>query len=253
MYRKRCFLIRRVNCSHLQPFVPPWVENMMTQRPPKKSGSSTDMIFYIVGKRRLQNELIASYLTKQTGNECFLLESIHQVSSCDLDRDSCRDLVFWDCQEKDSKKLLAELRGYARDEKSATRIIFFNVPAYFELNKKFLLKGVHAFFYEHDSLDIFLKGVRTVLDGKLWFSREMMTRYIFDNTGDLESPENTVGNLTERQTEILAMIAVGSTNDEIADSLCISPHTVKTHLYKIFKKINVPNRVQASLWAAKNL
>ncbi len=218
-----------------------------------KSNSSTDITFYIVGKRRLQNELLASYLTKQTGNECFLLESIHQLSSCDLDRNGCRNFVFWDCQKKDSKKLLAELRRYAKDENSTTRIIFFNVPAYFELNKKFILKGVHAFFYEQDSLDIFLKGVRTILDGKLWFSREMMTKYIFDNSSNDAPSKDTVGDLTERQTEILAMIAVGSTNEEIADKLCISPHTVKSHLYKIFKKINVPNRVQASLWAAKNL
>jgi len=59
--------------------------------------------------------------------------------------------------------------------------------------------------------------------------------------------------LTPRQIEIIAMIAVGATNDEIADKLCISPHTVKTHLYRIFKKINVPNRIQAALWAAKHL
>jgi len=49
------------------------------------------------------------------------------------------------------------------------------------------------------------------------------------------------------------MVAVGATNDEISDKLCISPHTVKAHLYRIFRKINVPNRVQASLWAAQNL
>lgn len=220
---------------------------------PDKSNSSTDMTFYIVGKRRLQNELLASYLTKQTGKRCFLLESIHQLSSCDLDSVTSRGLVFWDCHEKNSKKLLADLRSYAKIENSSTRIVLFNVPAYFELNKKFILKGVHAFFYEHDSLDIFLKGVRTVLDGKPWFSREIMAKYIFDHSGSDTSPKDTGGNLTDRQTEILAMIAVGSTNEEIADKLCISPHTVKTHLYKIFKKINVPNRVQASLWAAKNL
>ena len=220
---------------------------------PNKPNSSGDLTFYIVGKRRLQNELIASYLTKQTGNECFLLDSIHQLSSCDLDPKSCRGLVFWDCHENDSKKLLAELRSYARTENSATRIVFFNVPAYFELDKKFILKGVHAFFYEHDSLNIFLKGVQSVLAGKLWFSREIMSKYIFEHSGSEPPSKNTGGNLTERQTEILAMIAVGSTNEEIADKLCISPHTVKTHLYKIFKKINVPNRVQASLWAAKNL
>ncbi len=59
--------------------------------------------------------------------------------------------------------------------------------------------------------------------------------------------------LTPRQVEILALVAVGATNEQIADKLCISPQTVKSHLYNIFKKINAPNRVQAALWAAKHL
>jgi DNA-binding CsgD family transcriptional regulator len=49
------------------------------------------------------------------------------------------------------------------------------------------------------------------------------------------------------------MVVSGATNEEIAARICISPHTVKTHIYNIFKKIKVPNRLQAALWAAKNL
>jgi DNA-binding CsgD family transcriptional regulator len=49
------------------------------------------------------------------------------------------------------------------------------------------------------------------------------------------------------------MISVGAKNEEIADKLFISPNTVKTHIYNIFKKIDVPNRLQAALWAAKHL
>lgn len=59
--------------------------------------------------------------------------------------------------------------------------------------------------------------------------------------------------LTLREREILLLIAGGATNQVIAESLCISPFTVKTHIYKIFKKIRASNRVQAALWAAKNL
>ena len=110
-----------------------------------------------------------------------------------------------------------------------------------------------VFFMHHDSLDIFLKGVQAVMDGKLWLSRDLMTQCIFEDSDSDMPSKNIPGKLTKRQTEIIALIAVGATNHEIADKLCISPHTVKTHLYKIFKEINVPNRIQASLWAAKNL
>lgn len=75
----------------------------------------------------------------------------------------------------------------------------------------------------------------------------------FEGTGKDKSLNKGSDDLTERQIEILALIAVRATNEDIADRLCISHHTVKPHLYKIFKKINVPNRVRAALWAAKNL
>jgi LuxR family transcriptional regulator of csgAB operon len=59
--------------------------------------------------------------------------------------------------------------------------------------------------------------------------------------------------LTRREVEILALLGIGSSNDEIAEKLYISSNTVKTHLYRVFRKIKVPNRFQAALWAARNL
>jgi DNA-binding CsgD family transcriptional regulator len=59
--------------------------------------------------------------------------------------------------------------------------------------------------------------------------------------------------LTQREREILSIVVGGATNEEIANKLYISPHTVKTHIYNIFKKINVPNRLQAALWVSRNL
>jgi len=215
----------------------------------KNIPSSKSMPFYIVGHRRLENELMASYLERQTGGECFVIENINHIPK-NNDRPK---LVFWNCYKKDLKNLLAELRAYNIHKQSANHIVLFNVPTDLKFEKKFVLEGIHGFFYEHNPLDVFLKGVRAVIDGKLWLSRDMMTKCIFEGANDNRSLTSDIKDLTERETEILALVAVGSTNEEIADRLCISPNTVKSHLYKIFKKINVPNRVQASLWAAKNL
>ena len=60
-------------------------------------------------------------------------------------------------------------------------------------------------------------------------------------------------NLTAQQTKILAYIAVGTTDEEIAEKLRISPHVIQTDIDNILAKIKAPNRFQAALWAAKNL
>lgn len=62
-----------------------------------------------------------------------------------------------------------------------------------------------------------------------------------------------ISNLTVREKEILKHLRQGMSNNELADKLFISEHTVKSHLYKIFKKIKVKNRNNAITWAYKYL
>ena len=55
--------------------------------------------------------------------------------------------------------------------------------------------------------------------------------------------------LTPKEKEVLALVAKGASNQEIADKLCVQDVTVKTHLNSIFKKLKVSNRTQAVLLA----
>lgn len=59
----------------------------------------------------------------------------------------------------------------------------------------------------------------------------------------------SIGTLTRKEQEVLQLLAKGLTNTEIADKLCVSIVTVKTHLNNIFKKLKVENRTQAVLLA----
>jgi len=176
----------------------------------------TGKAFYIVGPRRMQNELIASHLERKTGNVCHVLEDINRIPKNNPKNPICSNVVFWDCHKKDPKSLMAELRSYNIQTQSENRIVLFNVPPDLEFKKKFVLKGIHGFFYENDTLDIFLKGVQAILDGKLWLSREMMAKCIFEDHGKDKSSKSSGNDLTQRQIQILAQVAVGTTNDEIA-------------------------------------
>ena len=59
----------------------------------------------------------------------------------------------------------------------------------------------------------------------------------------------TIDVLTPKEKEVLALVAKGASNQEIADKLCVRDVTVKTHLNSVFKKLKVTNRTQAVLLA----
>jgi DNA-binding NarL/FixJ family response regulator len=59
--------------------------------------------------------------------------------------------------------------------------------------------------------------------------------------------------LNEDQIKILALLAVGKAEEEIAELLCLSTRTVRMETNHILKKINAPNLLQAVLWAALRL
>ena len=148
---------------------------------------------------------------------------------------------------------MAELRPFLGQKQADNHIALFNVSRDSGIEKRCIAEGVRGFFYAEDHLEILVKGVQAVLNGDWWLSREVMIKCILEGTDDDSYGSRGNEVLTSRQIQILAQVAVGASNDEIAERLSISSHTVKTHLYNIFKKIRVTNRLQAALWAAKHL
>ena len=219
----------------------------------KSSDASPGNVVYIVGPRRLQNEAIASCLEREIGDQCFVLGDIDHIPPDDLKDSDLHRLVLLDCQGKDKKRLLAELKPYLSQRGFANHVALFNVSRGQGIEQSCVPEGIRGFFYEEDQLEIFLKGVKAVREGDWWIPREVMIKCIIEGTDEDAPSKRGSEILTHRQTEILAQVAVGASNDDIAENLNVSPHTVKTHLYNIFKKIKVTNRLQAALWAAKHL
>ncbi len=87
--------------------------------------------------------------------------------------------------------------------------------------------------------------VITVLGGGLWLPRQGLESVLCQ----YRQPSNAHGNwkvdLTRREKQILDRITAGESNKEIADDLFLAVSTVKTHIYKLYKKLDVSNRNQA--------
>ena len=202
----------------------------------------------------LINQLISYYVEREVGARCLTYEDIHQLP--DFANDGSEEqpkLVLVDCSGKDPQEILEEIEHYGEQGLSRAHFVLLYVDRGLNFEEKLVWKGIRGFFYEEESLEQLLKGVRGILKGEMWFSRKIFMRCIQEGKGQKRLSGSGSSNLTPREVEILTLVATMATNDEIADKLCISPHTVRTHLYNIFQKIEVPNRYQAALWAAKNL
>lgn len=109
--------------------------------------------------------------------------------------------------------------------------------------------GVAGYVLKHDSSDMLVEGVRAVARGEEWLSPRVADVLMKAMRNYDERP---AAKLTDREVEVLSLMAQGYRNDEIADALVITTSTVKNHVRRIFRKLGVETRVDAVLYAIEH-
>ncbi|MBN2809291.1 MAG: response regulator transcription factor [Deltaproteobacteria bacterium] len=215
------------------------------------SGDVGDWLIYIVGSGSIQNELLAGFLEKETGVTCRVEKGDGLFPKKVAPHR--RSIVFGDCYGRSGDLIIEQLQETENFVNDDFHVVLFNVCSSLNIEEELLRLGVWGVFYAEDSSLNLPRGVEAIRNGEIWVSRQKMSSCLVnmrrrENGGRLERHL-----LSVREREVLQMIADGLTNDAIADKLCISIHTVRSHGYRIFKKIEVSNRQQASLWALRHL
>lgn len=109
--------------------------------------------------------------------------------------------------------------------------------------------GVQGIVLKENAAEAIRDCLRRVHAGERWWPAELMQRAL-DAALRSEADRQTLAqDLTPREMEIVRHVAAGASNKRIASQLSISEGTVKTHLYSIFKKVDVANRVQLTVFA----
>ncbi len=113
--------------------------------------------------------------------------------------------------------------------------------------------GASGYLLKDSSIDEVAQGVRVVADGQSLISPSMAAKLI-DEFKSMSKPEKSQGpalKLTERELDVLRLVAKGLSNRDVASQLAISENTVKNHVRNMLEKLQLHSRMEAVMYAVR--
>jgi DNA-binding NarL/FixJ family response regulator len=115
-----------------------------------------------------------------------------------------------------------------------------------------LAAGANSYCMKDIDPESLVSVIKTTFNGASWLDPQI-ARIVLNNLTNKNKQIRANDNyLTEREIDVLTLIAKGQSNNEIAENLYISLNTVKTHIKNIFQKLEVEDRTQAALKAMQD-
>jgi DNA-binding NarL/FixJ family response regulator len=118
-----------------------------------------------------------------------------------------------------------------------------------------VMAGACGYLLKDSSIDRLIEGVRAAAGGDSLISPQIAAKLLQRlraQTADEAAARAIQTELSERELDVLRLIASGKDNAEIARQLYISPKTVKNHISNILMKLQIENRIQAAVYAVRS-
>lgn len=204
----------------------------------------------LFGQQNLQNSVLLGYLQQRTGFECLFAPHPQWREVWNNSNQSTLALIDADIARPDR---VLELMEQIYQQPINIRVAFFGVPAHHPVEKMVAWPIVMGIFASDSTQQQLCKGIGALFDGECWLPRQIVADYLHRTRQKPKKVSVCDTVLTKREIQILDLTATGASNVDIAEKLNLSMHTVKTHIYNLFKKIGVSNRIQAVNWAKEHL
>lgn len=117
---------------------------------------------------------------------------------------------------------------------------------------RLLAAGAQGYCLKGVAAETLILAIRSVAAGASWWDPTATAEIRSALSDPVPVEKAEAGRLTRREQEILALIAGGKTNQQIADSLYITPGTVRVHVHAILHKLGVSDRTQAAILGVKH-
>jgi len=150
-----------------------------------------------------------------------------------------------------------EATRWIKEQDASIKVILISSEINKELVTAGIQCGIDGYLPKDVDVDVLAKAIRTVRDGGRYFN-EAITNLVFEDFYQKKRLTNVKGkvtlnsDLTKREEEVLALVASGKSNQEVADELFISVKTVDTHKSHILDKLGLKNTAELVKYAIKN-
>jgi DNA-binding NarL/FixJ family response regulator len=168
-------------------------------------------------------------------------EAANGEEAIEAARDLSPDVVFMDVRMPGMDGIEATRR--IRDASPDTRVILITIDESRGAISDAIQAGVSGYLLKDASPETLVDAARNAIEGNAVIHPQLTKTFIEEV--HLVETEGRSMPLSKREREILQKVADGSTTRQVATDLGISPHTVKTHLERIFEKLGANDRAQA--------
>jgi two-component system, NarL family, response regulator LiaR len=136
-----------------------------------------------------------------------------------------------------------------------TRVVVLTISVDDEDVMDAVMAGACGYLLKDSSIDELIAGIRAAAGGESLISPHIAAKLLQRlraKTADVAAARTIRTELSERELEVLRLIAIGKDNADIARELFISPKTVKNHISNILMKLQIENRIQAAVYAVRS-
>ena len=158
------------------------------------------------------------------------------------------DVVLMDLRmpEIDGVEAITRIKA----EKPDIKFIILTTYSDDEYIFKGIAAGARAYLLKDAPREELFKAIRAVSRGESLIQPVVASK-VLDKLAELSKKTTSTEDLSEREIEVLKLMAKGASNKDIADQLSITQSTVKTHITSIFQKLDVTTRTEAVMTALK--
>jgi two-component system, NarL family, nitrate/nitrite response regulator NarL len=219
----------------------------MIQTGDKQSSSSTNV--YVVAENRLLRESLVRLFRKR-GDFCVVGDNSYSCCAPEHILSVQSNLLLLDCFNPNHKSddLICDLR----ESLPQIKVVLFGMDEDSDIFLQAVRLGINGYVLKNASAAELTDAVRAVAQGEATCPPKLC-KFLFQALASESSQKAAIEEqragmrfeLTQRQRQLMSLVAMGLSNKEIAANLNLSEFTVKNHIYRVMKQVDAQNRHEA--------